>query len=58
MKRILLAFLLMLPVMSAVNVAYDPMPAPCLPCTKPKPDNDNGSNSGSRAAQLLSWLRS
>jgi|GEM_PF-3257623 hypothetical protein len=38
MKRILLAFLLMLPVMSAVNrVASDPMP-PCFPCPYPLPD--------------------
>lgn len=44
MKRILLAFLLMLPVMSAVNVVSDPMPAPCLPCPIPPPDpgNQNG----------------
>jgi hypothetical protein len=37
MKRILLAFLLMLPVMSAVNRASDPMP-PCFPCPYPLPD--------------------
>ena len=37
MKRILLAFLLMLPVMSAVNRASDPMP-PCGPCPYPLPD--------------------
>lgn len=35
MKRILLAFLLMLPAMSAVNnMASDPMP-PCFPCPPP-----------------------
>lgn len=42
MKRILLAFLLSLPVMSALNLASDPMPAPCLPCPPrpPKPENE------------------
>jgi len=44
MKRILLAFLLMLPVMSAVNrVASDPMP-PCLPCPYPLPDPGGNGN--------------
>jgi hypothetical protein len=45
MRRILLAFLLMLPVMSGVNRATsDPMPPPCLPCPVPLPDpgNQNG----------------
>jgi hypothetical protein len=34
MKRILLAFLLMLPAISAVRLEYDPMP-PCGPCPPP-----------------------
>ncbi|GIU76304.1 MAG: hypothetical protein KatS3mg004_3391 [Bryobacteraceae bacterium] len=44
MKRILLAFLLMLPVMSAVNRATsDPMPDPCFPCNPPwPPDGTKG----------------
>lgn len=45
MKRILLAFLLMLPVMSAVNRASDPMP-PCLPCPYPLPDPPGGNQNG------------
>lgn len=34
MKRILLAFLLLLPAISAVKTEYDPMP-PCGPCPPP-----------------------
>jgi hypothetical protein len=44
MKRILLAFLLMLPAMSAIKVESDPMP-PCLPCPyPPKPDPGRPGN--------------
>lgn len=44
MKRILLAFLLMLPAMFAVNRASDPFP-PCLPCPYPPPP-DPGTKGG------------
>lgn len=40
MKKVLLALLLMLPAMSAVNLASDPMP-PCLPCN-PGPGTKGG----------------
>lgn len=33
-KRILLAFLLMLPAVSGLKLDYDPMP-PCFPCPPP-----------------------
>ncbi|MGB9611923.1 MAG: hypothetical protein ACPL7M_13215 [Bryobacteraceae bacterium] len=47
MKRILLAFLLMLPVMSAVNRATsDPMPPPCFPCNPPPWPPDDGTRGG------------
>ncbi len=45
MKRILLALLLMLPAMTAVNVASDPFP-PCLPCKPGDPGTKGGGVSG------------
>lgn len=36
MKRIVLAFLLMLPAISSLQTAMDPMP-PCLPCPPTRP---------------------
>lgn len=42
MKRILLAFLLMLPAINGIERATsDPMPPPCLPCPVPKPNPGN-----------------
>jgi hypothetical protein len=54
MKRILLAFLLMLPAMSAIKVDYDPMP-PCFPC--PPPPRPDPGRPGGVVIEMPTFLR-